>query len=99
MKSVTTELSKYLTREGIAHVGDPYIEFNEHSLGGRLGFKGSSTSFVPIFGFITLYRFSNIRWLVQWFQLGADRKPPEVRSKEVIELLEQVLKENRRGVQ
>lgn len=57
---------------------------------------GAHTSFVPILGVATLYRFSNRRWLVQWwFQIGADQKPPPIRAEEIIALLEEVVAENR----
>ena len=93
MRSATFELAKYLQREGIAVIGDPYIEYHPDKPELRLLFDGASASWTPL-GLFTLYRFSSGRWLVQWHMMGADQQPPPVRAADVIDLLEDVLAEN-----
>ena len=87
MKSITTELLKYLTSEGIAVIGDPYWDHHPEEPELGLSFAGASTSWTPL-GLFTLFRFSSGRWLVQWHMMGADRQPPPVRAAEVIALLD-----------
>ena len=92
MPSATLELAKYLQRENLPVVGDPYIEFRDVP-NGPISYEGSMASIVPLFGPVTLYRFSNERYLVQWFQLGIDSQPSRVNK--IISLLDRVVEENR----
>lgn len=96
MTSATSELAKYLAREEIPVVGDPYVEFTDRVALEPFDFTGASTSVVPMLGVVTLYRFSNRRWLVQWFQLGTDQKRPPIRAEEVVSLLERTAAENQK---
>lgn len=99
MLLATLELAKYLAKENIPVVGDPYVEFNDTAVSEPLDFTGASTSFAPLLGVVTLYRFSNRRWLVQWFQIGAEQKRPTIRAQEVVDLLESVIAENRKSLE
>lgn len=99
MKSASLELFKYLMAEGLQPATNPYIGFNDVPAGSPAKYE-ATVAFVPLFCPMLFSRVSqNDRWTVQWFQLSiVDHKAPELRAKEVIDLLEQIVLENSRAV-